>query len=380
MFINKLFPKKKKRNEDLQTTPKNDSPVIIIHGAGATKIGYCGEKFPRFVIPEQSINLQEEIKQFPLYDSEILNLDELHNSWQIILEKLQVDLLNQPILLSLPSPKITENPLTQHIREFFFEELQASRLAIVTDAFLSLIGYLPILKQLTGIIVDFGFSQIRVAPIHQGAVIEEHVAQIACGGLSLTKQLGKWLEEQGYQGPLNSLLLREIKENFCFVRPFGKKIIEEEEESFNYTFEGQKFTLTDERWKLAELLFYKKFFAEKVLMSPRMESTGTKIPKKEFTLARIIGTVIRSLPNSLWDDLFTNICLSGGGANFDGMVKRLEEELKHLYPKQKIQTLYGTYPALKSFLGASKLTQIPAFQNYWMTKKSYEEGNYNLFI
>ncbi|MBD3189681.1 MAG: hypothetical protein GF308_03510 [Candidatus Heimdallarchaeota archaeon] len=380
MFINKLFKKKKVEKDNQQANLHKNSPVIIIHGAGTTKVGYSGEKFPRFVVPEQSINLHEEIQQFPLYDSQILDLEELHNSWRSIVEKLQIDLLQQPILLSLPSAKITDNSLIQNIREFFFEELQANRLAIITDAFLSLIGYLPILKRLTGLIIDFGFSQIRVVPIHNGSVIEDHIAQASCGGLSLTKQLGKWLKEQGYQGPLNSLLLREIKENFCFVRPFGKEIVKEEKESFNYSFQDEEFTLTEERWKLAELLFYKKFFAEKVLSGPRIENVGIKVPLSELTLPRMIGTVIRSLPNSLWKELFTNICLSGGGANFDGMAKRLEEELQYLYPKQNIRILYGTYPTLKSFLGASKLTQLPIFQNYWITKKNYYDEYYNLFI
>ena len=236
---------------------KDVPPLIVVHGAASTKVGFGGELFPRFVYPLQSNNMGERIRRFPIEGSEPTNEDLLVAYWQAIINKLKIDLTDTPVLLSLPTANVAECPFRDKAQDYFITELGASKVAVISDPFLSLVGYLPQVKQLTALIVDIGFSQIRIVPIYNAAILEDHVAQISFGGYFLTAQLGKWLQQQGYEGPADALFVRDIKENFCEVKSLSAKKVNDQLSFFTYSFNKQDFVLGAERWKLPELFFHK---------------------------------------------------------------------------------------------------------------------------
>ncbi|MHA1441302.1 MAG: hypothetical protein ACTSPK_05455 [Candidatus Heimdallarchaeota archaeon] len=368
--------------EETVEDKKDVPPLIVVHGAASTKVGFGGELFPRFVYPLQSNNMGERIKRFPIEGSEPTNEDLLVAYWQAIINKLKVDLTDTPILLSLPTANIAECPFRDKAQDYFITELGASKVAVISDPFLSLVGYLPQVKQLTALIVDIGFSQIRIVPIYNAAILEDHVAQISFGGYFLTAQLGKWLQQQGYEGPADALFVRDIKENFCEVKSLSAKKVNDQLSFFTYSFNKQDFVLGAERWKLPELFFHKGFFSKKVEQCPRSEFEGSRFPLNELTLTNAINFVIQSLDHKLQETLFQNICLTGGGSKFIGLKERLMEELLKSNPRLKgnikIHKVENT--DLIPFVGASKLSKLESFQNYWRNEEDYASGLYDLFL
>ena len=372
-------------NETEDITPSKETqgpPVLIIHGASSTKIGFGGERYPRFVYPMQSNDLSQRIRKFPIDGSNITDKELLIAYWEAIFKKLKIDITNNRVLLSLPTANLMKCPFGDFVQDYFIQEFNASEIAIISDPFLALIGYVSYLKELTGLIVDIGFSQIRIVPIFKSAILENHIAQFSFGGYFFTQQLGLWLQKQGYDGPVDALFIRDIKEKFCEVRGFKQAPVEQDKSFFNHTFGKYDFILGSERWKLPELLFYKGFFASKVDFCPRSEFEGEKFNMKEITLSKAIGFVIRSLYSNLQKDMFNNIFLTGGGAKFIGLQERISDELKHLYPEysKNIRVLKEENTDLIPFKGASKLSILNSFQDYWRTLEDYESGVYRVFL
>ncbi len=361
---------------------KNLIPALIIHGASSTKIGFGGEKFPRLVYPEQSMDLNARIRRFPIKGSVITNEELLRAYWDASLKQLKIDAVDNPLLVSLPTANLTDCPFREFVQKHFFEELEAEKVIVVSDPFLALVGFVPQIKKLTAIIVDIGFSQIRIVPFYEAAIIEEHITQVSFGGFDLTLQLATWLMKLGYDGPIDSLFIRDIKENYCYVRQYNQVISESKDKTISYHYGKNIFELSAERWKLPELLFYKKYFSEKIDFSPRSDYEGNKFDMKDISLSQAIVNVIKSLNFTLWEDMCSNICLTGGGAKFIGLKDRLEAELKELFPEHKkdIHIHSSHEPSLMPFQGASKLVMLKSFQEYWRAKEDYETGEYDLFL
>lgn len=369
-------------NEETIEDKKDLPPLIVVHGAASTKVGFGGETFPRFVYPLQSNNMAERIRRFPIDGGKPTNEDLLVAYWEAIINKLKIDLTDTPVLLSLPTANIAECPFRDKAQDYFITERGASKVAVISDPFLSLVGYLPQVKQLTALIVDIGFSQIRIVPIYNAAVLENHSAQFSFGGYFLTAQLGKWLQQQGYEGPADALFIRDIKENYCEVKSINTQKANDRLSFFTYTFNKRDYVLGAERWKLPELFFHKGFFSKKVEHCPRSEFEGSKFPLNELTLSNAINFVIKSLDHRIQKTLYKNICLTGGGSKFTGLKERLMEELLKQNPRLKdninIHQVQNT--DLIPFIGASKLSRLESFQSYWRNEEDYTSGLYDLFL
>jgi actin-related protein len=371
-----------KSNEEETEEEVDLTPALIIHGASSTKIGFGREKYPRFVYPEQSTDLNERIRRFPIEGSMTTNEELIKAYWLASIKKLKIDPVKNPILISLPTAELTDSPFRDLVLEYFHKELLAEKVTVISDPFLSLVAYLPMMRKLNAIIVDIGFSQIRIVPIYQAAILEEHIAQVSFGGLELTLQLGSWLQKQGFEGPIDSMFIRDIKENHCFVRGYKQNMKESDERPITYYIDKYTFSLGSQRWKLPELFFYKKFFSERITLSPRSDCEGNKFDMKENNLPQAIANVIKSLNIRLWDEFSNNICLTGGGSKFLGLKKRLEDELAVLLPecKNSIRILSTQQTDLMPYVGASKFAMLDSIDDYWQTADDFETGEYEIFL
>ena len=103
---------------------------------------------------------------------------------------------------------------------------------------------------------------------------------------------------------------------------------------------------------------------------------------KEINLSQAIAYVIKSLNIRLWNEFSSNICLTGGGAKFLGLKKRLEDELKILLPecKDSIRILTNTQTDLMPYVGASKLAMLESISDYWQTAEDFDLGEYEIFL
>jgi actin-related protein len=384
-----LFAKRPKKIIEEETIEEPEpidvtkhAPALIIHGASSTKIGFGGEKYPRFVYPEQSIELQTRIRRFPLDGSRTTNEELLKAYWDASIKQLKVDLAKNPILISLPTADLTVCPFRDMAQEYFYELNELANIAVVSDPFLSLVGFQPQIHKLTAIVVDIGFSQIRIVPFYQSAILEEHITQVSFGGFELTLQLATWLQKQGYEGPIDALFIRDIKENYCYVKQTKHILDDVNDKKISYYIDKQIFELQDERWKLPELFFFRKFFSSKVIQAPRSNFEGSKFDMKNLSLSVAIANVIKSLNFRLWSTMCKNICLTGGGTKFIGLKERLEDELKELLPdySKDIKIHTTLEPALMPYIGASKLAMLSSFQKYWRSNEDYTTGEYEIFL
>ena len=387
--MNYLLAKKAKKVDEMKTEilaekadPSEVPPVIIVHGAGSTKIGFGGEMFPRFVFPRQSTILSDRIKRFPLQGSYTTNEEWLKAYWQAMVMKLGVDLSERRVLLSLPTANLLDCPFRDLAQEFFYEDLQTNQIAVVSDPFLSLVSFVPQTKSLTGIIVDIGFSQIRIVPIYNSIIMENKITQVSFGGFDLTKTMGLWLQNKGFEGSIDALFLRDIKENFCYVRPFKHTISEKDNESFTYTIDRYNFQLDSELWKLTELFFFKDYFSKKIETCPRSNIDGERFPMNEINLSKAIGFIAKSIDSKIAPKLLENICLTGGGTKFNGLHERLLGELQFHFPeyKSEIKIYSHKNSDLASYEGASKLSTLPSFSKYWRNCEDFDEGLYDFFL
>lgn len=387
--MNYLLVKRPRKNIEDEILEETESinitkhkPAIIVHGASSTKIGFGAEKYPRFVYPEQSSDLQTRIRRFPLDGSKATNEQLLKAYWEASIKQLKIDLTKNPILISLPTADLTICPFRDLVQEYFYEQNEEIKIAVVSDPFLSLVGFIPKIHKLTALVVDIGFSQIRIVPFYEAAILEEHIAQISFGGFDLTLQLATWLQKQGYEGPIDAMFIRDIKENYCYVKQTKHILNNIDDKKISYYFAKQIYELKDERWKLPELFFFKNFFTSKVIQAPRSDFEGSKFNMKNLSLSITIANVIRSLNFRLWPIMCKNICLTGGGAKFIGLKERLEDELKELMPDyiNIIQIHTTNEPSLMPFIGATNLVMLSSFQKYWRSKEEYSTGEYDLFL
>ncbi|NHJ46905.1 MAG: hypothetical protein FK733_03875 [Asgard group archaeon] len=362
--------------------PQEEPPAIIAHGASSTKIGLGGEKFPRYVYPEQSSDLAARIRRFPIDGDKITNEELLRAYWDAGIKQLNLKHNEKALLISLPTADLTICPFRDNAQEYFYNQIENSKIIVVSDPFLSLVGFLPQTRKLTGIIVDIGLSQIRIVPFFEAAIIEESITQVSFGGFELTLQLGTWLQKMGYNGPIDALFVRDIKENYCYVRGKDQVVEETTDNIISYHLGQKSFVLSSERWKLPELLFFKKFFTQKVITTPRSDSEGNKFDLNNLSLSIAIANAIKSMNFRLWPTLCQNICLTGGGAKFPGLKGRLLEELTTLLPDYKKSLKIHTVPepALMPYIGASKLVMLNSFQKYWRDQEEFTTGEYQLFL
>jgi actin-related protein len=73
-------------------------------------------------------------------------------------------------------------------------------------------------------------------------------------------------------------------------------------------------------------------------------------------------------------DLLSHVVLSGGNSVFDGMDLRLANELKSLDPAVEVNVVSSPQREFSSWLGAAKMTELPSFENRWISKQEYDES------
>lgn len=246
--------------------------------------------------------------------------------------------------------------------EMLFEKFSCPACFVVIQAVMSLYSY----GRTTGCIVDSGDGVTHVVPVYEGFALPHAIQRLDLAGRDLSEYMVKVMTESGYMMTSSSEkeIVRDMKETHCYVcegdvQAVIKKCAENPTE-FEKIYEmpdGNKVTLTHERFRVPEILF-----------DPMI--SGRELPG----IHQATYTCIMSCDIDVRRDLFKNIVLSGGNTMFPGIAERLTKEIKALAP-QKIDVKVVASPQRRYlvWMGASILTQLSSFQGMLIRKAEYDE-------
>ncbi|KAI1002630.1 Actin-related protein 4 [Podosphaera aphanis] len=127
-----------------------------------------------------------------------------------------------------------------------------------------------------------------------------------------------------------------------------------------------------ERYTVAE-----GFFDEKAVLS----SFGDAPVAKTQTLPELVRLSVSGVDVDIRGALLQNIVVVGGTSLIQGIVERLDNELRQLYPGARIKiNAAGLVSERKfaSWIGGSILGSLGTFHQMWISKKEYEEFGVNI--
>eukprot|EP01121_Diplochlamys_sp_Union-15-3_P017603 TRINITY_DN6230_c0_g1_i1.p1 TRINITY_DN6230_c0_g1~~TRINITY_DN6230_c0_g1_i1.p1 ORF type:complete len:276 (-),score=33.60 TRINITY_DN6230_c0_g1_i1:30-785(-) len=213
----------------------------------------------------------------------------------------------------------------------------------------------------TGLVVDIGDGVIHFVPIFRGKIVAAGVQRIDRGGSDLTKHLWNLLRQGGV--PLETSaemdIVREIKEQFCFVSQNPQN--ESEQSSLNkpYTFpDGRVVTITSKM----RVLTNEPLFDPTVL--------GLEASK---SLQRMIVESIQRCDANMQHPMFQNILICGGPSVTPGLRERVEMEVRRLVPHQPLNVIATEWRKIATWLGGSKLASHSKFSSNWIFYKEWCE-------
>eukprot|EP01064_Diplonema_japonicum_P029468 TRINITY_DN4787_c1_g1_i4.p1 TRINITY_DN4787_c1_g1~~TRINITY_DN4787_c1_g1_i4.p1 ORF type:complete len:433 (+),score=88.66 TRINITY_DN4787_c1_g1_i4:147-1301(+) len=364
--------------------------VIIDNGSGALKVGMAGDSRPQAIIPnlvgrphkgrsllkkkkeedEQDVYIGDEVLEkagrinitYPMENGIVKEWTDMQTLWEHAYDEIEEDPKDQPVLL-------TEAPFNprknrEKMIEIMFEAMEVPALQIKMQALCSLYAS----GKTTGIVLDSGDGVTHAVPIFEGFVDKNGIQRSNIAGREITSYLQRLLFQKGYNfsTPREVQFVQEIKEASCYV---ALDMMEEEEKQddeieYSHTLpDGQKVTLTEERYKASEALF-----------------DPTRIDSEAPALHQMVWSTIQSSAIDNRAGMMANIILSGGNTLFPGIDKRLQEEVSTLKgPGGAAIVKVSADPARAEsvFAGAAVLASLPSFNSEWLTAETYDEEGIN---
>jgi len=230
----------------------------------------------------------------------------------------------------------------------------------------------------TGLAVSSGDGVTHVVPVYEGYGLTDHIRRLDLGGAQINDWLKTLLAERGqFRGEdaetsAGREILRKIKETHCYVafdeankdKPEYKDFEEEmkkPEQIVKYELPDKKqIDLGRERFRCAEPLF-----------------DPTLIGRETSSVQKLIVDSIEDCAIDVRDDLYKNICLSGGNSMFPGFEKRLKKEVEKLRPaKEPVAIAAQADRHIHTWIGGSILAGLSTFNDeehpMWFTRSEYE--------
>ena len=280
-----------------------------------------------------------------------------------IINELKIDSEEHPMLMSVQS--LTPDRDLKKIIETIFETYNPPAFALANQAVLAMIGSdvnnsfnCPF--QSGGIVLDIGDSCSIATPVHKGKSIPNATVKISIGGRDQTEFLMRELVAKGY--PYTTVgyreIVRDIKEQYCYVAPnYEEEIIREQEEKTKrkkfyvpILNDTERLCLGKERFQVGECLFKPLLFLKNMdhlkfkgesASYPALLSGGKQPELHPDGIKHVVRESINKLQNTETDNaalkeevckLGSNIILAGGTSLMTGLEQRLSQEIKSLQP------------------------------------------------
>ncbi|CAO1442082.1 unnamed protein product [Diamesa serratosioi] len=341
-----------------ETVFQEKSAIVLEIGSAYTKLGFCGESYPRFILPTEIDEALEGKQESSLYDQTVAFFT------KIFFKNILVSPKDRKI--SIVESVLTPTSTRECIAKVLFYHFEVSSVLFIPAHLVAL----STLAIDTAVVVDIGFKEATVIPVYCGvqvlnawqaqplaaeAVHDEIKANLILNGVS--------------EEILTERIIEDIKVRTCFVTNLKRSLAYKNSESLQpcpdveYPIDGSEVI------KIPGLL---REVANEVLFPEDNDRLG---------LPYIILDSILKCPLDTRKELAENILLIGGTSSTAGIVARLKGELLKLinsdYYKDKlfIQNIkFHTAPSKPNFtawLGGSIYSATDVIISSSVTREVY---------
>jgi len=379
---------------------KTDSKNVIVcdNGTGFVKCGFAGSNFPAAIFPsvigrpilraEEKVD-DVEIKDimvgedasklramlqlsYPMDNGIVRNWEDMEHLWSHTFQNaLKVNPKDCKIMLTEPpmNPKKNRERMVQTM----FEKYGFNACYVAIQAVLTLYAQ----GLLTGVVVDSGDGVTHIVPVYEGFALPHLTRRLDVAGRDVTRYLIKLLLLRGYafNRTADFETVRQIKEKLCYV---GYDLELETKLAQETTVLVENYTLPDGR---VIKVGSERFEAPEALFQPHL------VDVEAVGMAEQLFNCIQAADLDIRSEFYKHIVLSGGSTMYPGLPSRLEKEIKQLYLQRtlnndasrmdKFKVRIEDPPRRKHmvFLGGAVLAEIMKDkEDFWMTKKDYDEG------
>jgi len=372
-------------------------PLILDIGSSTFRLGWAGEDSPEIIVPSLYVDVTDYLFESDVIDGledlffeekteknvygiealkyqHILKIHEFkkENNYSILskffhnyYEKLNISPENQykqPIIIITP---FFISDLEKSKLEQIFFELNFPYLLFLSESQ----AILQTLQKTTGVVVNIGESHTYISTIFHGFtnIMARDVFPITGKDLTnyfLNMILTKKGAGSGKAYYLDKWLAKEIKEktSLCVFDAEGeKRSISEGLTNYNRLInfpDGANLEINEERFMISEALF-----------------NPTLIHIDFIGLPEVISKVIKSWDRENWEEIISNIILSGGSSLIPGLKERLKSELTPYFSEKirgKLNIIAPSGRENMAWIGASILHSKNQLQDGWKANPEYK--------
>ena len=378
------------------------TPLILDIGSINFRLGWAGGDFPDIIAPSVYVDIADY-----LFTSDISGSDTISGLEEIFLDTdTQIHLVGFDALKYQNILKIREFskekdynilskffshyyqqlniPVESHFKQpliiitpFYKSELEKSKLQEVFFNSLNFpyILFLPesqailsTLKKSSGIVVNIGESYTSISSIFHGFTNLMARDMFPITGKNITNYLLNLILSKISSSKntyLDKKITKEIKDkmSLCILDPKEeRKRVKEGLTKYDRIIDlpdGSKLKLNSERFLLSEPLFDPKII--------HIDYIG---------LAEAISKVVMSWDRENWEELLSNVILSGGSSLITGLSERIEVELQKFFSeklKPKIKVVAASGRENMGWIGASVLFSKDQLKKGWIRNPSHQE-------
>ncbi|MFX0103934.1 MAG: hypothetical protein ACFE75_00390 [Candidatus Hodarchaeota archaeon] len=376
---------------------KQESPLIIDIGSDNFRLGWAGNDFPDIIAPSVYVDNTDYLFNSDVIDgledifitkknaenrlfghdalkySNILKIHEFkkENNYQIFMKFFyhhykQLNIseeyhFKQPIIIISPF-YISELEKTK-LQDIFFNAFDFPSLLFLAENQ----GILATLRKTTGVVINMGEMNTNITTFLHGFSNAMARDTYPIAGKELTKYLLNLILTQKSSGKtlnLDNVTAKEIKDklSLCVLDLDAEiKRVKDGLTKYNRTIDlpdGSSLEINTERFLLVEPLF-----------NPSL------IHIDYIGLPEAISKVIKFWDRENWEDLLSNIIISGGGSLISGLDKRLKIEISKYFSerlKEKINIIAASGRENMGWIGASLLFSQGKLRQGWIQNPSYD--------
>jgi centractin len=321
-------------------TPPAGTPIIIDVGSAYTKVGFAGDKTPRYIFP--SITGTEKYKSVmadvstrsiyvgndamkmrgvlkvshPIQRGNIMDW----NGYYEILNYIFYSLLRIESLAFYPVLYIEQPFIPKETKEYIarvlYETHKVESLMMVPSPLLSIFS----VGLTNGLVIESGDGTTWIVPIINGQIYHQAIQRLNLAGMDVNQNFKALLMREGISlsSSASEEIIREIKEKNCYFNLDPNVKPSRLDEKF-------KFPMPDGTYMaMPTNLLYE---APEVMFNPSM--LGYNI----MNIPQAIIYCLQMISSEYWADLLSHIIITGGNMSYSGFDDRLKSELGNLLPQ-----------------------------------------------
>ena len=375
---------------------EQDRPLILDIGSNYFRMGWAGEDFPDVIAPSIYVDPMD----FLFTSDEILGLEQIlfkDNPLKLLVGHEAIKYQN--ILKLHEFVKEKNYQMLLHFFNEYYQNLQISEeyqfkqpIIILTpfymsdlekekykDVFLNTFGFpsllflpesqaiLSTLQKSSGVVLNMGDSHTSITTIFHGFTNIMAKDSFPISGKDLTKYiLNLLLSKKGFDDSIyiDETIAKEIKDklSICVLTPDEElNRIKEGLTRYDRIVDlpnGSKLKINKERILISEPLFNPKII--------HVDHVG---------LAEAVAKVVMVWERENWEELLSNIILSGGASLIPGLQERLKKEIAPFFAdmlKPKIEVIAASGRENMGWIGASILYSASKLKKGWIYSSNTE--------